>query len=183
MLWIYSTRAFLAGSCWYLPTTTRAQKHCKFTYPVWFWWVLPNLITINQKIKLWAMGLCRCHPPPSMLENRMCGHLICSFVPCFGLVDFCNFEGACGRNNDQGVLKIFWLIVTGVVSKSVLPQTHKMQIFRGSRPSLSQTGAGFLWRLASFQIWTSYEFDPCCNRKLDPGPRNHPSLVLGIRPV
>ena len=60
-------------------------------------------------------------------------------------------------------------------------QKHNMQIFRGTRPSLSQTGADYLWRLASFQIWTSYEFDPCCNRKLDPGPRNHPFLVLGIR--
>ena len=37
--------------------------------------------------------------------------------PFLGFVDF-NFEGACGRNNDQGVLTIFWLIVTGVVSKS-----------------------------------------------------------------
>ena len=27
-------------------------------------------------------------------------------------------KGGCGRNNDQGVLTIFWLIVTGVVSKS-----------------------------------------------------------------
>ena len=111
---------------------------------MWFWWVLPSLVTINQKIKLWAMGLCRCHPRPLNVGESDVWTSDFSFAPCLGLVDFFNFEEACGRNNDQGVLKIFWLIVTGVVSKAVLPQTHKMQIFRATRPSLSQTGAGSL---------------------------------------
>ena len=91
----------------------------------------------------WAMGLCRCPPPPFNV-GKSDGSTSDFFLgSCLGFVGF-NFEGGCGRNNDQGVLTIFWLIVTGVVSKSVLPQTHKMQIFRGTRPSLSQTGAGSL---------------------------------------
>ena len=66
----------------------------------------PSLVTINQKIWLWAMGLCR-WPPPPLNVGKSDGSTSDFFLgPRLGLVDF-NFEGGVRKKQRPGSLDDF----------------------------------------------------------------------------